>query len=425
MDLLITNARVWDDRPPVDIAIEGERIAAMEPALEVEAARTIDAGGRAVLPGFVEPHLHLDKALLYRRQPTRDGTLEEAIRLTAQLKAEQDRDDVLERSRAVLDMAVANGTVAIRAHPDVDPIQGLVGVETGLVVREEYRDLLDLELVAFPQEGIIKAPGTQELMEEALRMGASVVGGCPYNERNWDDSKRHIDIVFELARRFEAPIDMHADFADDAADQRYAAAEYIAEKTIENGYQGRVSLGHVTSLASLTREEAAPVIERLRDAQVSIVTLPATDLYLGGRGDERNPRRGVTPVHLLRDSGVNVTFSSNNVRNAFTPFGKADMLQIGNLLAHVAQFGTPHSQAEVLRMATYDAARSIGLDDYGLAEGRQADLVVCDSPVVADVLADIPSRLYVVKRGRLTVETRHETIIHRSAPVPEHKEQTP
>jgi cytosine deaminase len=425
MDLLITNARVWDDRPPVDIAIEGERIAAMEPALEVEAARTIDAGGRAVLPGFVEPHLHLDKALLYRRQPTRDGTLEEAIRLTAQLKAEQDRDDVLERSRAVLDMAVANGTVAIRAHPDVDPIQGLVGVETGLVVREEYRDLLDLELVAFPQEGIIKAPGTQELMEEALRMGASVVGGCPYNERSWDDSKRHIDIVFELARRFEAPIDMHADFADDAADQRYAAAEYIAEKTIENGYQGRVSLGHVTSLASLTREEAAPVIERLRDAQVSIVTLPATDLYLGGRGDERNPRRGVTPVHLLRDSGVNVTFSSNNVRNAFTPFGKADMLQIGNLLAHVAQFGTPHSQAEVLRMATYDAARSIGLDDYGLAEGRQADLVVCDSPVVADVLADIPSRLYVVKRGRLTVETRHETIIHRSAPVPEHKEQTP
>lgn len=422
MDLLITNARVWDDRPPVDIAVEGERIAAVEPALQVEAARTIDAGGRAVLPGFVEPHIHLEKALLYRRQPARDGTLAEAIRLTAQLKAEQDRDDVLERSRAVLDMAVTNGTVAIRAHPDVDPIQGLIGVETGLVMREEYRNLLDLELVAFPQEGIIKAPGTRELMEEALRMGASVVGGCPYNEHSWEDTKRHIDIVFDLALRFEAPIDMHADFADDATDQRYAAAEYIAEKTIENSFQGRVSLGHVTSLASLTREEAAPVIERLRDAQISIVTLPATDLYLGGRGDERNPRRGLTPVHLLRDSGVNVTFSSNNVRNAFTPFGKADMLQIGNLLAHAAQFGTPHSQAEILRMATYDAARSIGLDDYGLAEGRQADIVVCDSPLVADVLADIPARLYVIKRGRLTVETSHKTTIHRTAPAPEPKE---
>jgi len=417
VDLLITNARVWDDRPTVDIAIEGDRITAMEPRIEAEAARTIDAGGRAVLPGFVEPHLHLDKALIYRRQPARDGTLEEAIRLTGQLKAEQDREDVLERSRAVLDMAVAHGTVAVRAHPDVDPIQGLIGVETGVALRDEYRDLLHLDIVAFPQEGIVKAPGTFELMEEALRMGANVVGGCPYNERTWDDTKRHIDIVFDLAERFDAPVDMHADFADSAADERFAAAGYIAERAIERGWQGRVSLGHVTSLGSLTRDEAAPVIERLREADVSIVTLPATDLYLGGRGDERNQRRGLTPVHRLRDAGVNVTFSSNNVRNAFTPFGKADMLQIGNLLAHAAQFGTPHSQAEVLRMATYDAARSIGRDDYGLAEGRRADLVVCDSPAVADVLSDIPPRLWVVRNGRVTVETRHETTIHRTAPV--------
>src|SRR3954464_12971935 len=276
MDLLIKNARVGAARPPVDIAIEGERIAAIEPGIEADAGRTIDAAGRAVLPAFVEPHLHLDKALIYRRQPARDGTLEEAIRLTAQLKAEQDRDDVLERSRAVLDMAVAHGTVAVRAHPDVDPIQGLLGVETALTVREEYRDLLDLDVVAFPQEGIIKAEGTLELMEEALRMGANVVGVCPYNEPDWEQTKRHIDTVFELARRFDAPVDMHADFADDASDQPYAAAGYIADKATEHGWQGRVSLGHVTSLASLTRDEAMPVVERLRDAQVSIVTLPAT-----------------------------------------------------------------------------------------------------------------------------------------------------
>lgn len=414
MDLLIKNARVWDDRPLVDIAIDGERITGIEPGIQAEAGQTIDVGGRVVLPGFVEPHLHLDKALLYRRQPTRDGTLEEAIRLTGQLKAEQDRDDVLDRSRSVLDMAVGNGTVAIRAQPDVDPIQGLIGVETGLVLRDEYHDVLDLQVVAFPQEGIIKAPGTLELMEEALRMGASVVGGCPYNEPSLDDTRRHVDIVFELAKRFDRPVDMHVDFADDTSDARYAISGYIAEKAIEHGYQGRVSLGHVTSLASLTHEEAKPVIDLLREADVSIVTLPATDLYLGGRHDEYNQRRAVTPVHLLRDSGVNVTFSSNNVRNAFTPFGKADMLQIGNLLAHVAQFGTPHSQAEVLRMATYDAARSIGLRDYGLAEGRQADLVVCDSQLVGDVLADIPVRPWVIKRGRVSAETRHETKIHRA-----------
>src|SRR5215218_9130217 len=191
MDLLIRDARVWDDRPPVDIGIEAE--------IDAEAGQIIDAGGRAVLPGFVEPHLHLDKALVYNRQPAAEGTPAEAIRLTAQLKAEQDREDVLERSRAVLDMAVTHGTTAIRAHPDVDPIQGLLGVETALTVREEYRDLLDLDVVAFPQEGILKAPGTVELLEEALRLGATVVGGCPYNERDWEDTKRHIDTVFGLA----------------------------------------------------------------------------------------------------------------------------------------------------------------------------------------------------------------------------------
>jgi cytosine/creatinine deaminase len=417
MDLLIRDARVWDDRPPVDIGIVGPRIAAIEPSLETDAGHTIDAGGRAVLPGFVEPHLHLDKALVYRRLPAQEGTLQEALRLSAQLKAEQDREDVLERSRTVLDMAVRHGTTAIRAHPDVDPIQRLLGVETALTLREEYRELLDLEVVAFPQEGIIKAEGTVDLMEEALRMGATVVGGCPYNERDWEDTKRHVDTVFAIAERHDLPVDMHADFSDEAGDQRFAAAGYIAERTIAKGWEGRVSLGHVTSLGSLSHETARPVIDKLRDARVTVVTLPATDLYLGGRGDERNQRRGLTPVRLLRDSGVNVTFSSNNVRNAFTPFGKADMLQIGNLLAHAAQYGTPHSQAEVLRMATYDAARSIDLRDYGLAEGRQADLMVLDSPLVADVLADIPPRLWVVKRGRVTVETRHETTIYRTAPV--------
>jgi cytosine/creatinine deaminase len=417
MDLLIRDARVWDDRPPVDIGIVGPRIAAIEPSLETDAGHTIDAGGRAVLPGFVEPHLHLDKALVYRRLPAQEGTLQEALRLSAQLKAEQDREDVLERSRTVLDMAVRHGTTAIRAHPDVDPIQRLLGVETALTLREEYRELLDLEVVAFPQEGIIKAEGTVDLMEEALRMGATVVGGCPYNERDWEDTKRHVDTVFAIAERHDLPVDMHADFSDEAGDQRFAAAGYIAERTIAKGWEGRVSLGHVTSLGSLSHETARPGIDKLRDARVTVVTLPATDLYLGGRGDERNQRRGLTPVRLLRDSGVNVTFSSNNVRNAFTPFGKADMLQIGNLLAHAAQYGTPHSQAEVLRMATYDAARSIDLRDYGLAEGRQADLMVLDSPLVADVLADIPPRLWVVKRGRVTVETRHETTIYRTAPV--------
>ncbi|VVD67422.1 amidohydrolase family protein [Pandoraea commovens] len=414
VDLLINNVCVRDDAPLVDIAIKGGRIAAIEPGIDATAEEQIDAQGRAAIPGLVEAHLHLDKALLHRRLPARFGTLDEAIRVTGILKSKQEREDVLDRSRQVLDMAVKNGTVAVRAHPDVDLIQGLIGVETLLTLKDEYDSLLDLQIVAFPQEGILKSKGTYELMIDALRMGADVVGGCPYNELNWEDTKRHIDIVFELAQRFDAPIDMHADFADDTSDQRFAAISYIAQRTIDTGYQGRVSLGHVTSLGALDNDELAPVIEQIRLAGISIVTLPATDLYLGGRKDAQNQRRGLTPVKALHSAGVNVAYSSNNVRNAFTPFGKADMLQIGNLLAHVAQFGVPEHQQAILDMGTHNAARAIGLShDYGIAVGKQADLIILDTFRVADALLDIPPRLWVIKRGRITVVTQHSCEIHR------------
>ncbi|MDR3400542.1 MAG: amidohydrolase family protein [Pandoraea sp.] len=414
VDLLINNVCVRDDAPLVDIAIKGGRIVAMEPGIDASADEHIDAQGRAAIPGLVEAHLHLDKALLHRRLPARFGTLDEAIRVTGILKSKQEREDVLDRSRQVLDMAIKNGTVAIRAHPDVDLIQGLIGVETLLTLKDEYESLLDLQIVAFPQEGILKSKGTYELMIDALRMGADVVGGCPYNELNWEDTKRHIDIVFELAQRFDAPIDMHADFADDTSDQRFAAISYIAQRTIDTGFQGRVSLGHVTSLGALDNDELAPVIEQIRLAGISIVTLPATDLYLGGRKDTQNQRRGLTPVKALHSAGVNVAYSSNNVRNAFTPFGKADMLQIGNLLAHVAQFGVPEHQQAILDMGTHNAARAIGLShDYGIAVGKQADLIILDTFKVADALLDIPPRLWVIKRGRITVVTQHHCEIHR------------
>lgn len=414
MDLLIRNVLIDDDAKPTDIAIEGGRIVGIESGIRAEARQSIDAEGRAAIPGLLEPHLHLEKAFLHRRMPARSGTLEEAIRITGILKGKQEREDVLARSRQVIDMAVKNGTIAIRAHPDVDVIQGLIGVETALQLREEYRGLVDLQIVAFPQEGILKSPGTIELMEEAMKLGADVVGGCPYNELSWDDTKRHIDAVFALAQKFGAPVDMHADFADDTSDPRFASATYTAEKTLAAGYQGRVSLGHVTSLAALTPDEAKPVLDLLHRADVHIVTLPATDVYLGGRRDVVNQRRGLTPVRALRDAGVNVTFASNNIRNAFTPFGKADPLLIGNFLAHLAQFGTPDNQAYVLRMGTHDAARAMGIGgDYGIAVGKRASLVILDTWQVADALLDIPPRSWVIKDGRITVTTRHQCDIHR------------
>src|SRR6185437_13635342 len=272
MQLLIKNVRTSEHNEPIDIAIDGGRIAAIERGIGAAAQRIVDAGGRAAIPGLLEPHLHLEKALLHRRMPARSGTLEEAIRITGILKGKQEREDVLARSRQVLDMAVKAGTTAIRAQPDVDVIQGLIGVETALELREEYRNLLDLQIVAFPQEGILKSPGTVELMERALRLGADVVGGCPYNELTRVDTEKHIDIVFGLAQKYGVPVDLHADFADDASDSRFAVASFVARKTIETGYRGRVSLGHMTSLGALTAEEAKPVIDLLHEADIHIVT---------------------------------------------------------------------------------------------------------------------------------------------------------
>ena len=398
----------------IDIGIERGVFVRLEERIDDSSRQLIEAGGRAAIPGLLEPHIHLDKAFLESRMPNRSGTLEEAIRITGILKRKQDRADMLARSRQVLDMALRNGTVGLRCHPDVDPIQGLIGVETLLELKAEYANLLDLQIVAFPQEGILKSAGTLELMEEALRMGADVVGGCPYNERNWEETKAHIDQVFSLAQRAGKAIDMHADFADNATDRRFAAATYIAGKTIETGYQGRVSLGHMTSLACLQPQEAAPIIDLLRRADIHVVTLPATDLYLGGRCDAVNRRRALTPVHALRAAGVNVTYSSNNIRNAFTPFGAADPLQIGLLLAHAAQMGSPDDRAEVLRMGTYAAARAMGIsENYGIGVGKRADLVILNTDRVSDALLDVPARLWVIKGGRIAVTTHHRSEIHR------------
>ena len=201
MDMIIRRVRISDEQPLMDIGIADGRIVVIEEKIEKQIDEEVDAEGRVALPGFIEPHLHLDKAFLHRRLPARSGTLDEAIRVTGILKSRQEREDVLDRSRQVLDMAVRNGTVPVRAHPDVDPIQGLIGAETALQLKEEYRDLLDLQIVAFPQEGWLKTAGVQELMENAINLGADVVGGCPYNELSWEDTRSHIDKVFDLAQK--------------------------------------------------------------------------------------------------------------------------------------------------------------------------------------------------------------------------------
>ncbi|MDL9944870.1 amidohydrolase family protein [Gordonia sp. ABSL11-1] len=412
MDLILRAARLADDSPLVDIAISGQCITEVSGHCRTHGREEIDCAGRVVIPGLIESHLHLDKALLDKEKPNRDGTLAGAIDVTGELKRNFTADNVRRRASQVIEQAIGNGTTTIRAHPDVDPIIGLLGVDVLIGLRDDYRGLVDLQIVAFPQEGILKAPGTADLLREALHRGADVIGGCTYNEVDLDSCHRHVEMVFDLAEEFGVGVDMHADFADDIADPRFALAEFIADVTTHRSMSGRVALGHMTSLAGREREDRCAVLARLAAAGVAVVPLPSTDMHLGGRSDSVNTRRGVVPVRDLWDAGVTCAYSSNNVRNAFTPYGNADMLDIGLLLAQIGHLSGPADLARVLDMATHQAADVVGIGDhYGIAPGCIADLVVLSSRSVADVLLDRPDRSYVIKGGRVVARTTRTTRI--------------
>ncbi|MFC4775796.1 amidohydrolase family protein [Paenibacillus sp. GCM10023252] len=364
-----------------------------------EASSVFDAEGGLLLPGFVEPHIHLDKAELLGRMPSDAGSLQEAIRMTAEMKRGFTREDIRQRSLSVLNRAIRSGVTHMRCHAEVDPILGLTAVEAALELKEQVRELLDLQVVVFPQEGIMASPGTAELMEEALRMGGDVVGGIPYQD---GDAAAHIEHVFSLAQRYGKPLDFHVDFSDHPEQLDILT---IADRTIAAGMEGRVAAGHVTSLGSVPLEAAARAASLISRAGISVMCLPQTDLYLGGRGDKEHPRRGLTPVKLLQEHGVNVVIGVNNVRNPFTPFGTADPLEAGWLLASTAYMGSDEDARRVLHMLTHGAAQAIGAEEYGVRLGANADLVLLPSRDERSALLDRPARRAVWKRGRLTAET--------------------
>jgi cytosine deaminase len=406
-DLVIRGARIADAGGRVDIAIERGRIARVAPRVAGAAGQEIDVAGQLVIPGLVESHFHLDKALLGAGAPADAATVAGAIRTTAEMKRRFTREDIHARARRALELAIRHGTTAMRTHVEVDPIVGLAGMEAILPLQREYAWAIDLQICVFPQEGIFKSPGTEALMRRALTMGGQAVGGVPYNDT---DALAHLDLVFDLAREFDRDVDLHLDFTDDA--DRMLAGE-VADRTLRRGWQGRVVAGHMTALGALMPDDLVPVVGRIRDAGISILALPATDLYLMGRGDTRNVRRGLAPVRRLHDAGVNVAVSTNNVQNAFTPFGDCDLLRIANILATAAHFGTVDDLVLMLRMATEHGARALRLPEHRVAEGAPADLVVLDCTEPAEAVAAIPERLMVIKNGRVSVTNRVETTLHR------------
>lgn len=307
-------------------------------------------------------------------------------------------DDIRGRARRVLDLAIAAGTTAIRTHVEVDPIVGLAGMQAVLPLRDEYAPAVDLQICAFAQEGILQSPGTEELLRRALGMGADLIGGCPYND---SDAFAHIRMVFALARAFDVDADFHVDFSDEP---EHLHVREIIGQTLANGWQGRVAVGHLTELAALDEGTADAIIGSLAAARIGVIALPATDLYLMGRGDRVNVRRGLTPIRRLLAAGVPVALATNNVRNPFTPVGTADLADLTFLTAVAAHMGTDDDLRALLDTVTTYPARIMRLDDYGVARGCRADLTLWDCERAEDVASAVPPRVLVVKRGRVSVE---------------------
>jgi cytosine deaminase len=370
------------------------------------AAEDVDAGGRLVVSGFVETHIHLDKSCILDRCRTDDGDLASAIAKVSEAKLGFTPEDVAARATRTLEMAILNGTTHMRTHLEVDP---KVGLRSFAGVKQAIRDhawAIDVEICVFPQEGLLNNPGTDELMVAALEDGATVVGGAPYTD---SDPHGQIDRIFELARIYDADIDLHLDFGPDGSD---LDALYVCEKTTAAGWGGRVAIGHVTKLSNVTPDRLAEVAGMLADAGVALTVLPSTDLFLMGRHQDHGAMRGVTPAHKLLGHGVNCSLSTNNVLNPFTPFGDCSQVRMANLYANICHVGRFDELAECLEMVTNRPARLMRIADYGIAVGRAADLVVLDAPDRVAAVTELASPLYGFKRGRRTF-TRQPPVLHR------------
>lgn len=389
-DLVLREARIaGTDAAPCDIAIRDGRIVGIEPRIEASCPDE-RLGGRLVLPGFVESHIHLDKSCLGGG----GGALGDAIAAVAEAKRRFTVDDVYSRGRRTLEKAILQGTTQLRTHVEVDPRVGLRAFEAVRALKRDYAWAVDLQICVFPQEGLLNDPGTEELLVAALEAGADLIGGCPYTD---SDPHGQIARIFALARRFDVDIDFHLDFHLDPAAMEL---EEVCRQTEAHRWGGRVAAGHVTALSAEPPQRLDRWAARMAEAGVALTVLPATDLFLMGRERDHLVPRGLAPAHRLAAAGVRCSISTNNVLNPFTPFGDCSLLRMANLYANAAQAAGGEALHRCFDMVTNSPARLMNLGDYGIGIGKPADLVVLDARDPAEAVAEIALPLAGWKRGR-------------------------
>jgi cytosine deaminase len=402
LDLILHNCSLPDGRRGIDIGVQNGRIAAIEPVLAAQAHHTVDAAGQLVAPPFVDAHFHMDSTLSYGLpRVNRSGTLLEGIALWGELKPTLAQDALVERALAYCDWAVAKGLLAIRSHVDVcDP--RLLAVEALLHVRERVKPYIDLQLVAFPQDGVLRAPGALGNLKRALDMGVDVVGGIPHFERTMQQGAESVRLLCELAAERGLPVDMHCDESDDPLSRHI---ETLAYETQRLGLQGRVTGSHLTSMHSMDNYYVSKLLPLMREAGVSVVANPLINITLQGRNDTYPKRRGMTRVPELLAAGVPVAFGHDCVMDPWYGLGSGDMLEVAHMGLHVAQMTSQDAMRACFEAVTGTPARILELPDTGLEVGRRADLVLLQARDPIEAIRLRATRLLVLRAGRVIART--------------------
>ena len=406
LDLLVTNARLPDGRAGMSVAVQDGRIREVTEGLDAPAHDKLDAQGLLVTPHFVDPHFHMDATLSYGLPRVNEsGTLLEGIALWGELKPLLTAEALIERALAYCDWAVAKGLLVIRSHVDTsDP--SLLAVDSLLEVKRRVAPYIDLQLVAFPQDGVLRTQGGIENLKRALDKGVDVVGGIPHFERTMADGAASVKLLCELAAERGLPVDMHCDESDDPLSRHI---ETLAGETQRLGLQGRVTGSHCTSMHSMDNYYVSKLLPLIAQAQVNVIANPLINITLQGRHDTYPKRRGMTRVPELMAAGVNVAFGHDCVMDPWYGMGSGDMLEVAHMGLHVAQMTSQAGIRQCFDAVTRNAAKVLGLENYGLDVGCDASFVLLQARDPVEAIRLRATRLKVFRRGRLVAETAPAT----------------
>jgi len=402
LDLLIKNATLPDGRSGIDIACEKGRIAAVGPGIEAQAGRIVEAGGHLVSPPFVDPHFHMDATLsLGQPRMNRSGTLLEGIALWGELKPLLTHEAVIERALRYCDLAVSQGLLAIRSHVDICDDR-LLAVEALLEVKNKVAPYIDLQLVAFPQDGYFRSETAAANLDRALDLGVDVVGGIPHFERTMADGARSLTALCEIAEKRGLLVDIHCDETDDPMSRHIETLSYETQRL---GLQGRVNGSHLTSMHSMDNYYVSKLLPLIAEAGVSATPNPLINIALQGRHDTYPKRRGMTRVPELRAHGVAIAFGQDCVMDPWYSLGNADMLEVAHMGLHVAQLTSRDDMRWCFERVTHGGAGVMHLDGYGLEPGCNADMVLLQAADPIEAIRLKATRLAVIRRGKVIAET--------------------